>query len=82
MLLNLHTLATAQTSYLQGWSIFEIDCHCLKIPGRLLDLSTLLDKKFHAYNNKEGALRGFRALEDDGLGSLEVKRGRGANKVT
>ena len=81
MSLNLHILATAQTSYHHGRCILEIGRHCLKIPGRLLDLSTLLDKKkFRAYDNKEGALRGFRALEEDGLGSLE-KRGRGTNKV-
>ena len=47
-----------------------------------MDLSTLLDKKkFRAYDNKEGALRGFHALEEDGLGCLEVKRGRGTSKV-
>ena len=38
-------------------------------------------KKFRAYDNKEGALRGLHALEEDGLGYLEVKRGRGTSKV-
>ena len=73
---------TAQSSQHVGRSTLDIGCHCLKIPGRLLDLSTLLDKNFfRSYDNKEGALRGFTQLETDGLGSLEIKRGRGANKV-
>ena len=54
----------------------------MKIPGRLLDISTLLDKKkFRSFDNKGGALRGFKELEKNGLGSLEIKRGRGSNKV-
>ena len=71
---------TAQTSHLRGKSVIDIGRHCLKIPGRLLDLSTLLDKKkFRAYDNKEGALRGFHALQEDGL---ELKHGRTASKVS
>ena len=75
-------LNTAQPPHLPGKSVIDIGRHCLKIPGRLLDLSTLLDKKkFRAYDNKEGALRGFHSLQADGLGCLEVKRGRGNSKV-
>ena len=52
--------------------------HCLKIPGKLLDVSVLLDnKKFRAFHNKEGALMGFKQLERDGLGKLEPRRGGG-----
>ena len=73
----------ARPSHLPGKSAIDIGRHCLKIPGRLLDLSTLLDKKkFRAFDNKDGALRGFNALQDDGLGCLEqVKRGKGYSKV-
>ena len=50
----------------------------MSLPEDSLDLSTLLDKNFfRSYDNKEGTL----LLETDGLGSLEIKRGRGANKV-
>ena len=45
-----------------------------------MDVSVLLDKKkFRAFNNKEGAVRGF---TKNGLGTLEDKPGgRGSNKV-
>ncbi len=55
----------------------EIAKHILKLPGTCLDLSVLLDKKkFRSFDHKEGALRGFKKLEKDDLGSLIVKQGR------
>ena len=63
--------------------IIAIGRHCLRIPGKRLDVSILLDKKkFRSFNNKEGVLRGFKQLESDGLGKLEAKRsGRRSTKV-
>lgn len=60
----------------------RIGQHCLKISGTLLDVSVLLDKKkFRSFDNKDGALRGFKKFEEDDLGTLEPRRGTGANKV-
>ncbi len=54
----------------------EISKHILKLPGKCLDLSVLLDKnKFRSFDHKEGALRDFKKFKDD-LGSLIVKQGR------
>ena len=55
----------------------EIAKHILKLPGKFMDLSVLLDKKkFRSFDNKEGALRGFKKLEDDELGRTSIKQGR------
>ena len=63
-------------------TILETAAHCLKLPGNLLSVSTLLDKKkFRTYGHKIGAVSGFRLLQDDGLGTLEPCGGRGQNKV-
>ena len=60
----------------------KIARHCLKIPGRVMDLTTLLEKKkFRSFQNKDGALRGFRHLEESELGTLEVKSGSGNSMV-
>ena len=60
----------------------EMGRHCLKLPGTLLDVSILLEKKrFRSHDNKPGALRGFKLLEEDSLGQLEIKRGHGSSKV-
>ena len=62
----------------RGGDDLQIARHCLKIPGRVMDLTTLLDKKkFRSFQNKDGALRGFRHLESNDLGTLEVKSGTG-----
>lgn len=76
-LVPLNVYIVSSTSH--GWTAKEIGRHCLKIPGKLLDVSILLDKKkFRAYENKDGALKGFRQLQEDGLGVLEPRRGRGS----
>ena len=62
-------------------TVLETTAHCLKLPGNLLSVSTLLDKKFRTYGHKIGAVSGFRLLQDDGLGTLEPCGGRGQNKV-
>ena len=59
----------------------KIARHCLKTPGRVMDLPTLLEKKFRSFQNKDGALRGFRHLEESELGTLEVKSGSGNSMV-
>lgn len=65
-----------------GKSDIDIAAHCLELPGNVLNLSTLLDKKkFRMYGSKVGAIKGFKFLEGDGLGTLEVCGGRGINKV-
>ena len=33
-------------------------------------------KKFRSFDNKEGALRGFKKLEDDELGRTSIRQGR------
>ena len=51
----------------------------LLLPGKILYLSKLLAlKKFHKKGNKDGAVRAFCKLEEDGLGKvLEVGKGKG-----
>ena len=53
------------------------------LPGKILHLSDLLEmRKFRDRGNKEGAVRGFRVLEEAELGKLiEVKPQRGTNMV-
>lgn len=61
----------------------EVATHCLMLPGNVLNLSTLLDKKkFRVYGSKAGAIKGFKYLENDHMGNLELCGGRGVNKVT
>ena len=65
-----------------GRSDEDLAAHCLKMPGNYLNLSVLLDKKkFRTYGHKSGALRGFKLLKENDLGSLECCGGRGVNKV-
>ena len=62
-------------------TILETAAHCLKLPGNLLSVSTVLDKKkFRTYGHKIGAVSGFRLLQDDGLDTLEPCGGCGQNK--
>ena len=51
----------------------------LLLPGKTLYLSKLLAlKKFRNKGNKDGAVRAFYNLEEDGLGKvLEVGKGKG-----
>ena len=46
----------------------------LLLPGRILDLSTLLStKKYRNRGNKDGALAAMKKLESDGLGKIKKK---------
>ena len=60
----------------------DITRHCLKLSGRVLNVSVLLNKKkFGRYGHKEGALKGFRLLQEDDLGTLNEFSGHGNSKV-
>ena len=60
----------------------DITRHCLKLSGTVLNVSVLLDKKkLRSYGRKEGALKGFRLLQEDDLGTLDEFSGRGKSKV-
>ena len=49
--------------------------HCLRLPGRKLNLTALLyAKRFRNHGYKKGALAAFRELEEAGLGVLEDKK--------
>ena len=49
--------------------------HCLRLPGRKLNLTALLyAKRFRNHGYKKGALVAFRELEDAGLGVMEAKK--------
>ena len=53
-------------------------------PGKTLYLNALLEqRKFRDHDNKDGAVRGLKLLQEAGLGNLiEIKPQRGANMVT
>ena len=57
--------------------------YCLLLPGKVLYLSPLLgQKKFRKRGNKNGAVRAFYQLEDEGLGKvLEVGCTKGTSVV-
>lgn len=57
---------------------------CLSLPGKTLYLSHLLtQKKFRKRGNKDGALRAFYKLEDEGLGKvMEVAGVKGTQGVS
>lgn len=57
---------------------------CLRLPGRTLFLSHLLAlKKFRKRGNKDGALKSFYKLQEEGLGMvLEVAGARGSLAVS
>ena len=58
--------------------------YCLSLPGKTLFLTHLLSlKKFRKRGNKDGALRAFYKLEEEGLGKLlEVTRSKGSQCVS
>ena len=58
--------------------------YTLALPGRILDLSTLLsNKKYRNRGNKDGALAAMKKLENDGLGKIKKKEAhRGASAVS
>ena len=58
---------------------------CLTLPGKVLYLSPLLTaRKFRNRGNKDGAVRAFLQLEEDGLGTTYVVGGtkQGGNQVS
>ena len=57
---------------------------CLCLPGKKLYLTHLLAlKKFRKRGNKDGALRAFYTLADEGLGKvLEFANARGSHGVS
>ena len=49
--------------------------HCLRLPGRKLNLTALLyAKRFRNHGYKKGALEAFNELEGAGLGVMETKK--------
>ena len=66
----------------------EVDqaaAHCLKLPGKQLNLTALLyAKKFWAHGYKSGAQAAFERLERDGLGKqdppLDEEKNKGKSK--
>ena len=58
--------------------------YCLTLPGRTLYLTPLLaQKKFRKKGNKDGAVRAFYQLQEDGLGKvLEVGGNKGTSSVS
>lgn len=55
----------------------------LTLPGRCLDVSSLINKKkkFRNRGGKDGALNAMRKLEECGMGRLVVKKSKGSIKV-
>lgn len=57
-------------------SMTEVDkaaAHCLKLPGKNLNLTALLySKKFRAYGYKTGAQAAFEKLSQDGIGVVNL----------
>jgi len=58
--------------------------YCLNLPGKTLYLTHLLAlKKFRKRGNKDGALRAFQMLDNEGLGKLvQVGSGKGSHAVS
>ena len=56
----------------------------LLLPGRQLDVSSLVNKKkkFRNRGGRDGALSAMRKLEENGLGKLVVKQSKGSIKVS
>ena len=55
----------------------------LTLPGKCLDVSHLVNKKkkFRSRGGREGALNAMKKLEENKLGKLAVKTGKGSIKV-
>lgn len=52
--------------------------YCLTLPGKILYLTPLLTaKKFRSRGNKEGALRAFYKIEEEGLGTVSIGEFKG-----
>jgi hypothetical protein len=56
--------------------------YCLTLPGKTLFLTPLLSqKKFRSYGNKDGAVKAFFQLEEEGLGKTHIVGNSKANPV-
>ena len=57
--------------------------YSLLLPGKILYLNALLEqRKFRDRGNKDGAVKGFKLLQEAGLGKvIEIKPHRGTNLV-
>ena len=57
---------------------------CLHLPGKILFLTPLFAmKKFRKKGNKDGAIRAFYRMEEEGLGKvLEVAGSKGTSAVS
>ena len=59
----------------ESQEIYSTPAHCLRLPGRKLNLTALLyAKRFRNHGYKKGALAAFRELEEAGLGVMETKK--------
>ena len=53
------------------------EAHCLRLPGKRLDVSALLyAKKFRAHGHKKGAEAALQKLHEAGLGIFEPTKGK------
>ena len=61
-----------------------VAAYCLTLPGQTLYLTPLLQaKKFRKRGNKDGAVRAFLQLEEEGLGkTLVIGEGKGTTQVS
>ena len=65
-------------------SLINNGAYTLLLPGKVLDLSTMLkNKKYQNRGQKEGAVKAMNKLEADGLGELKRKEmHRGTSAVS
>ena len=63
--------------------VIQTATYCLTLPGKELFLSPFLsNKKFREKGNKEGAIKAFDLLQQEGLGQvMETTSVRGTSKV-
>lgn len=53
------------------------EAHCLKLPGKWLDLTALLyAKKFRSHGYKKGAEAAFEKLKEEDLGTIEPTKSK------
>ena len=81
-----YTVDSAEVVYMNSSDGDSVStaAYCLRLPGIILDLSTLLSsKKFRNKGGKEGALAAMRLLHSDGLGTLHGhKAHRGTSMIS
>lgn len=77
-------LLLGNTASSPGSKSGSVAAFCLLLPGKVLNLSALLQaKKFRGRGNKEGAVAAFEELQKAGLGKLiSADSRRGASSVS